>query len=254
MAYDEHLADRVRDVLDAEPGFSERKMLGGIAFMLDGHMCCGVVDRELMLRLGPDGAHAGRSSTLTSARWTSRAGRFRAWSTSRRRGSGGTRGCRRGSCRRPRSPAACRRSKAWGERVRVNLVVAAAAAVFTCAIFPTPGSSASEGRLAGATQITYGCPGPAQEGAPPCEHWLILPRARFTIMGLGATGSPILATKRRVVSDTRGRFTLVLATGRYVLSPLPQAHTHGGSPIRVSVKPGRTTWALVRFQGFPQMA
>ena len=58
MAYDEKLADRVRALLEAEPGFSERKMFGGIAFMLAGHMCCGVVAGDLMLRLGPDGADA----------------------------------------------------------------------------------------------------------------------------------------------------------------------------------------------------
>jgi TfoX/Sxy family transcriptional regulator of competence genes len=58
MAYDENLADRVRALLEAEAGFSERRMFGGIAFMLDGHMCCGVVDSDLMLRLGPDGADA----------------------------------------------------------------------------------------------------------------------------------------------------------------------------------------------------
>ena len=36
MAYDEKLADRVRALLEAEEGFSERKMFGGIAFMLGG--------------------------------------------------------------------------------------------------------------------------------------------------------------------------------------------------------------------------
>ena len=56
MAYDESLADRVRDVMQGEPGSSERKMFGGLAFMLDGHMCCGIVGNELMLRLGADGA------------------------------------------------------------------------------------------------------------------------------------------------------------------------------------------------------
>ena len=56
MAYDENLAERVRVLLETEAGFSERKMFGGIAFMLDGKMCCGVVDGDLMLRLGPDGA------------------------------------------------------------------------------------------------------------------------------------------------------------------------------------------------------
>ena len=39
-----------------EPGLSERKMFGGLAFMLDGHMCCGIVGHDLILRLGKDGA------------------------------------------------------------------------------------------------------------------------------------------------------------------------------------------------------
>jgi len=58
VAYDEDLADRVRTLLEADEAFSERKMFGGIAFMLDGHMCCGVVGSDLMLRLGPDGTDA----------------------------------------------------------------------------------------------------------------------------------------------------------------------------------------------------
>jgi TfoX/Sxy family transcriptional regulator of competence genes len=58
MAYDERLADRVRGVLLADAGLTERKMFGGLAFMLDGHMCCGIVGDELMLRLGVDGADA----------------------------------------------------------------------------------------------------------------------------------------------------------------------------------------------------
>jgi hypothetical protein len=58
MAYDEGLADRVRDVLAPQAGLTERKMFGGLAFMLDGHMCCGIVGSDLMLRLGVDGADA----------------------------------------------------------------------------------------------------------------------------------------------------------------------------------------------------
>jgi hypothetical protein len=56
MAYDETLAGRVRDVFGPDPDLSERKMFGGLAFMLGGHMCCGIVGDELMLRLGPDAA------------------------------------------------------------------------------------------------------------------------------------------------------------------------------------------------------
>jgi TfoX/Sxy family transcriptional regulator of competence genes len=56
MAFDEHLADRVRQVLRGEEGVTERRMFGGLAFMVDGHMACGVAGDELMLRLGADGA------------------------------------------------------------------------------------------------------------------------------------------------------------------------------------------------------
>lgn len=58
MAFDEHLADRVRRLLRDEDGATERKMFGGLAFMVGGHMACGVTGDALMLRLGADGAAA----------------------------------------------------------------------------------------------------------------------------------------------------------------------------------------------------
>ncbi|MCW9039597.1 MAG: TfoX/Sxy family protein [Rhodospirillales bacterium] len=54
MAYDENLADRLRDHLAGHMGISERRMFGGICFMLDGNMVCGVINEDLMLRVGPD--------------------------------------------------------------------------------------------------------------------------------------------------------------------------------------------------------
>ena len=54
MAYDEKLADRIRRALGRRAGLTERKMFGGLAFMLRGNMCCGVVGSELMVRVGPD--------------------------------------------------------------------------------------------------------------------------------------------------------------------------------------------------------
>ena len=54
MAYDEELAARVRGVLSVMEGVSERKMFGGLAFMLNGNMCCGVDQTNLMLRVGPE--------------------------------------------------------------------------------------------------------------------------------------------------------------------------------------------------------
>jgi TfoX/Sxy family transcriptional regulator of competence genes len=56
VAYDENLADRVRQVLPPGDAVTERQMFGGLAFLLDGHMFCGVVKDTLMARLGPDAA------------------------------------------------------------------------------------------------------------------------------------------------------------------------------------------------------
>ena len=52
MAYDEDLGERVRALLAPFPGVSERRMFGGLAFLLQGNMCCGVVGGELMVRVG----------------------------------------------------------------------------------------------------------------------------------------------------------------------------------------------------------
>src|SRR5215218_8720439 len=54
MAYDEQLAERVRDLLTSRADVTERKMFGGIAFMLGGNMACGVLGEELIVRLGDD--------------------------------------------------------------------------------------------------------------------------------------------------------------------------------------------------------
>ena len=54
MAYDEQLAERIRVVLDGDVAVGERKMFGGLAFMVDGNMAVGVVGDELMVRVGPD--------------------------------------------------------------------------------------------------------------------------------------------------------------------------------------------------------
>src|SRR6185437_2435554 len=56
VAYDEDLADRVREVLPHGEAVTERRMFGGLAFMLGGHMFCGVVKDALMARLGPETA------------------------------------------------------------------------------------------------------------------------------------------------------------------------------------------------------
>ena len=54
MAYDEALAARIRTAFEGQPGVAEKKMFGGVAFMVDGNMACGVTSDELMVRVGPD--------------------------------------------------------------------------------------------------------------------------------------------------------------------------------------------------------
>jgi len=59
MAYDEGLAQRVRDILAADDSVEiveivEKKMFGGLSFMVNGNMCCGVAGDNLMVRVGPE--------------------------------------------------------------------------------------------------------------------------------------------------------------------------------------------------------
>jgi TfoX/Sxy family transcriptional regulator of competence genes len=58
MAFDDQLAKRVRDVLAEVPDVSERRMFGGLAFLVGGHMACGIVGSDLMLRVGEASADA----------------------------------------------------------------------------------------------------------------------------------------------------------------------------------------------------
>ncbi|MBL8176947.1 MAG: TfoX/Sxy family protein [Bryobacterales bacterium] len=53
MPFDERLAQRIRALLPPTHPVEEKRMFGGIAFMVNGHMCAGVAGAELMLRVGP---------------------------------------------------------------------------------------------------------------------------------------------------------------------------------------------------------
>ena len=54
MPFDEGLAERIRERIEDQPGVSERRMFGGLAFLVNGNMAVGVVGDELMVRVGPD--------------------------------------------------------------------------------------------------------------------------------------------------------------------------------------------------------
>src|SRR3990170_3525195 len=54
MPYNEGLAERIRAAVAGRRGLTEKKMFGGIAFMLNGNMFCGVMKDDLMVRVGPE--------------------------------------------------------------------------------------------------------------------------------------------------------------------------------------------------------
>jgi TfoX/Sxy family transcriptional regulator of competence genes len=54
MSYDEGLAQRVREALGDRPDVSEKRMFGGLAFLLRGNLCVGIMRSELMVRVGPE--------------------------------------------------------------------------------------------------------------------------------------------------------------------------------------------------------
>lgn len=58
MAYDEKLAESVSAVLGSLPNIIEKKMFGGVGYLLNGNMACGVNKETLIVRVGPDGYQA----------------------------------------------------------------------------------------------------------------------------------------------------------------------------------------------------
>ena len=52
MSFDDGLAERIREVFQNRHDVAEKKMFGGLAFMISGHMCCGIIGEKLMLRVG----------------------------------------------------------------------------------------------------------------------------------------------------------------------------------------------------------
>jgi TfoX/Sxy family transcriptional regulator of competence genes len=58
MAYDETLARRVDELLDDEPDLTEKKMFGGLAFMINGNMAVGIGGDSLIVRIGLDAFEA----------------------------------------------------------------------------------------------------------------------------------------------------------------------------------------------------
>jgi TfoX/Sxy family transcriptional regulator of competence genes len=54
MPYNEQIADRVRRAVSTRTKITEKRMFGGLVFLLDGKMFCGIAKDELMVRVGPE--------------------------------------------------------------------------------------------------------------------------------------------------------------------------------------------------------
>ena len=73
MAYDEGLAERIRDLLEGRRDVTEKAMFGGLAFLVPKGMFVGITGHDLMARAGPE-AHAACLLMPTYAPWTSPGG------------------------------------------------------------------------------------------------------------------------------------------------------------------------------------
>lgn len=66
MTFNEITAVKVRNLLEKTPGLSERRVFGGVAFMVGGNMCCGVIEDQLVVRLGPESYESALREPHTS--------------------------------------------------------------------------------------------------------------------------------------------------------------------------------------------
>jgi TfoX/Sxy family transcriptional regulator of competence genes len=79
VAYDEELAERMRDLLLGEPGVSEKRMFGGVGFMVDGNLAVAASSRGGMLvRVDPD-AHEALLGEPHAAPFEMRGRSLRGW-------------------------------------------------------------------------------------------------------------------------------------------------------------------------------
>jgi TfoX/Sxy family transcriptional regulator of competence genes len=94
MAYDGRLADRVRKLVASQRGISEREQFGGVAFLINGNVACGIIGNDLLVRVGPEKHDAAMKSA--DARPFSLTGRpSKGWITVRASGLGAAPGLKR---------------------------------------------------------------------------------------------------------------------------------------------------------------
>jgi len=65
MSYDEQLAERARAILKGQRGLVEKKMFGGLAYLSHGKMFAGILNKDLVVRVGPEGNDAALNEPHT---------------------------------------------------------------------------------------------------------------------------------------------------------------------------------------------
>ena len=76
MAHDAALGERVRHALAGTAGLAEKQMFGGLCFLVNGHMCAGIVGSTLMVRIGADGYQEVLATDASLGEWVTRGARY----------------------------------------------------------------------------------------------------------------------------------------------------------------------------------
>ncbi|HEY6053189.1 MAG TPA: hypothetical protein VIU86_04615, partial [Gaiellaceae bacterium] len=122
-----------------------------------------------------------------------------------------------------------------------RLIAIAVLAAAGAAAGASHGATVPTGWLAGKTQISFGCPGPQRDDGPACNPWRTFANAQVSVVRVRADGTPVLSTRRLVVSDDAGAFRLRLAAGAYMVTPVKQPHALPTAPLQVRVTGGAVT-------------
>ncbi len=67
MAFDTKLADRIRRSLGKEPGITEKQQFGGVAYLVNGNVACGVIANDMLVRVGPEKHEQAMANTHAKA-------------------------------------------------------------------------------------------------------------------------------------------------------------------------------------------
>jgi hypothetical protein len=170
MAYDEGLASRIREAIGEQPGLAEKKMFGGLAFLVDGNMACGVRGDDLIVRVAAEEADAALDEP--GARPFDLTGRpMKGWLMVAADGHARTTTCAAGSTGAWPTPARYRPSSRGSKRPGWGTGSGRPSAV-GCACRDDERSPHGNGRAADAGMATSQPGRPARSYSPMTRRWL----------------------------------------------------------------------------------